>query len=123
MKLTDWRGNEYGVGSKVLYPRMDGRSCEVREAIVVDVWQVYWGDNYKWERWTDDRPEPMKEVFSHWGEDGKQVYEEVSALETRIKLRPTGRSSRGFMDYSWRKNDEVKDVTLLITENITVLED
>ncbi|TDB90942.1 hypothetical protein E1264_03815 [Actinomadura sp. KC216] len=122
MKLTDWRGNEYGVGDLVLYPRMSGRSCEVREARVLDIWQVHY-DDYKWKRWTGEGPEPMKTVFDGWDDDGNRVDKEVSALETRIKLRPTGRSSRGFMDYSWRKDNgiDVKDVTLTIIENITAL--
>jgi hypothetical protein len=33
-RLTDWRGNEYGVGSKILYPRSEGRSVEMQEGIV-----------------------------------------------------------------------------------------
>ena len=34
IKLTDWRGVEYGVGSKILYPRSEGRSVEMQEGIV-----------------------------------------------------------------------------------------
>ena len=34
LRLTDWRGVEYGVGSKILYPRSEGRSVEMQEGIV-----------------------------------------------------------------------------------------
>lgn len=37
MNKTDWRGNEYGVGSKVIYATTQSSSCTMHEAIVLDV--------------------------------------------------------------------------------------
>lgn len=35
--LTDWRGNTYTIGDRVLYPRTSGRSCEMQEGRVLKV--------------------------------------------------------------------------------------
>lgn len=33
-RITDWRGNEYGVGDTILYPRQSGHSTEIVEGVV-----------------------------------------------------------------------------------------
>jgi hypothetical protein len=127
MRLTDWRGNEYGVGDTVLYPRVSGRSAEISEGTVTDIYQVYYGD-FKWRRWRGEGPEPTKFVFDGWDEDGKRKEKEVSALGTRVQIQPSGRTSRDFGYWSAREyNAETqkfdkkapKAVTILNIENIT----
>lgn len=118
MKLTDWRGNEYGVGDTVLYARMSGRSCEISEATVVDIWEAYPDYNLRrgwWVRLQEGQQPP----------EGKRT-------ETRVKVQPNGRGSRNFYrtDYDYVKNAEgdyervetgIKPVTLNIIANITAV--
>lgn len=126
MTLTDWRGNPYAIGTLILYPRMSGRSCEVQEGTVLDIYEaVYDRRNHRgWTRYDAANP-------NHQGQE----------RETRVKVQPTGRSSRDFYRSNrqvrrdehgeiirdenghtmWEKT-EAKPVTLLITENITVAE-
>jgi hypothetical protein len=35
--LTDWRGNTYTIGDRVLYPRTSGRSCEIQEGRITKI--------------------------------------------------------------------------------------
>jgi hypothetical protein len=125
MTLTDWRGNPYAIGTLIFYPRMSGRSCEIQEGIVLDIWDVVRDrSKFAWIRFDASNP-------SH--QDTERV--------TRIKVQPTGRSSRDFyrsnhqvkrdehgevvLDENgrsvWEKT-EAKPVTLLITEDVTVAE-
>lgn len=129
MRLTDWRGNEYGIGDTVLYPRTSGRSVEMSEATVADIYHVYYGDNYKWERWDGEGPEPTKRVFDGWDEEGNRKTKEVSGLEIRVQLQPTGHTSRNFGYYSGREYKDGKrieklpnKVTMVNIANITALE-
>ncbi|MFI9553691.1 hypothetical protein [Nonomuraea endophytica] len=121
--LTDWRGNTYTVGTTIFYPRMSGRSCEIQEGQVIEIWEaVFDNRKYRWVRFDADNP-------NHQG----------VKRETRVKIQP-GRGSRGFYrDDTRRVEDEhgniVRDeqghavwekvearaVTLAILENITVV--
>lgn len=99
MRLTDWRGNEYGIGDLVLYPRMSGRSCEMQEGTVTSVHLVYRDpERWEWKRVADGVEPP-----------------EGSDTEERVQILPS-RSSRDFS--RWGKP---KPVTLTIVGNVTVL--
>ena len=97
MNVTDWRGNTYTLGDTILYPRMSGRSVEMQEAVVVDLYHVHYSrETWDWAR----LPE------------GEAVTAETPL---RVRVRPTGRGSRKFYAVG-------KDVTILITDNITKVE-
>lgn len=116
--MKDWRGNEFDVGSTVVYARMSGRSVEVSEAIVAEIYEVYRDD----ESWDWKRIKPGVEL------------RESQKTETRIKLQPTGPGSRDFLRWSDHKFVEDENgkfqripqkpraVTLQINNNITVVE-
>jgi len=96
---TDWRGNTYTVGSKVLYPRASGRSVEMREATVlaiVDKEQEY----YRYDRDAGHRVKATQTVRS-------------------VRVQPL-RSSR--FDRSW-SGSEHKATTIHNIENITAVTD
>ncbi|MEV0617604.1 hypothetical protein AB0I81_30085 [Nonomuraea sp. NPDC050404] len=119
MTLTDWRGEPYTVGTLIIYPRAQGRTVEVQEGEVLDIWEVVWSG--RWMRFEPDNAD-------HKG------LERV----TRVKVQPTGRCSRYDMRHKQIQYDEqdqivygdddrpvlvqakAKPVVLLITENITV---
>lgn len=121
--MIDWRGHPYTIGSTIFYPRMSGRSVEIQEGRVVDIWDaVYDLDRYKWVRY-----DPAKPV------------EFTGDPVTRVKVMPTGKGSRNFYrtgetyqrDASGElvfdddgqviiESLEFKAVTILNTENITV---
>lgn len=92
-EARDWRGNLMSVGDTVLYPRQSGRSVELREAVVLEVWRM-----------DEDR-----NVYSYGPGRGMTV---TKAADYRFKLQPTGRSSRGFADGQ-------KAVWLNVGENVT----
>lgn len=81
MKLTDFLGKEYGPGDLVVYGAMSGRSVNVVVGRVVDIYRVYYGGNYKWQRLDDDAPVPRK---TNWKEE--DIGECDSA--TRVKVQP-----------------------------------
>lgn len=73
--VIDWRGNPVKVGSRVLYPRMSGRSCEMQEGIIEEV------KPFADTRWNPDTRE-REEFTNH-----------------KFKIIPTA-SSRGFSRWS-----------------------
>lgn len=106
MRLTDWQGNEYGVGDTVIYPVMSGRTVSMQQATVLDIWTAYnCPDDYKWKPLKEGEPVPTKEEWD-WKviveADGQPRRERVSKghkpVETqlRVKLQPEGKSSRGY---------------------------
>jgi hypothetical protein len=99
MRLTDWRGNEYGVGDTVIYPRQAGHSVEVKEGVVTDITKFYRDSDYNWQR----MPEECLTVGN-------------PKTEIRVKVQPS-RSSR--FTY-W--GEEYKPATLTNIENITLME-
>ena len=116
MKLTDWRGNEYGVGDMIVYPRASGRSVEMSDGVVTDIYKVYYSpEAYKWKRF--DGAEPP--------DTGRSA-----RTATRVQVKPTGLGSRGFWRGDWReyravrdgeKQAEIKPVTICNIENVTVV--
>lgn len=128
MKLTDWRGNEYGIGDTIFYPRMSGRSCEICEATVMDIWETY-NDGRRWKRLAEGETPPDKECWNI----AERAYESRPAkTEVRVKVQPNGRGSREFYrnDFDYRKTAEgtyervetgIKPVTLNIIENVTAV--
>lgn len=112
MKLTDWRGNEYGVGDTVLYPRVDGRSAEMAEGVVKEIYVAFYDhDDYKWKRLGEGGVPPMRERWNH----GSLCYEEVPAeSETRVVIEQT-RSARSF------SGGKKRPARVTIVENITAV--
>jgi len=116
--LTDWRGREFTIGTEIVYPRMSGRSVEMSDGVVVDIWQAYRSkDTWNWKRHT---PNTSPEDISG------------DSLAWRVKVKPHDLGSRGFYRGGWSdyfKNrdsgepTDVKPVTLINIENITVLGD
>lgn len=100
-EARDWRGNLIKEGSTVLYPRASGRSVEIREATVLEVWRRE-EDRYHFE-WDTDA-------------DGKRhgVRRELPAYV--FKLEPTGRTSR--FEF-W--GDEKAHVWIQNGENVTLV--
>lgn len=142
---TDWRGNDYTEGTLILYARMSGRSCEMAEGVVVELYEVYYGDDYKWEKLAPGEPVPEHDVWrwknTETGElstyRGQGYTEQVQVSvprqhERRAKILPTNRTSRfgGYDTKKWVWDEEsgkgefieteMKPVTLKITESITV---
>jgi hypothetical protein len=102
----DWRGNTYTVGTLVLYPRLDGRSCEMAEGHILSMTEVYRNESYKWVTIEPGEPRPAYLTWrwkntetgeiSRFGDIG---YEHVQVMEPcttekRIRIMPTGRTSR-----------------------------
>ncbi|MEU7891727.1 hypothetical protein AB0B45_02555 [Nonomuraea sp. NPDC049152] len=122
--LTDWRGNPYTIGTTIFYPRGSSGSIEIQEAEVIDIWDVVTDpDTYDWARFDPDNPK-------HQG----------LKRTTRVKVQPTGRSSRP-SNYQVKRDEqgeivrdedghpeweqyevEHKPVTLLIIGNVTVVD-
>ncbi|WP_157536531.1 hypothetical protein [Kitasatospora mediocidica] len=128
MRLTDWRGNEYGVGDTILYARMSGRSCEISEATVVDIWRTY-SDKGRYNRLAEGEEAPSVQIFNFATREHET---RPARTETRVKVQPNGRGSRDFYrtDYAYVKNAEgdyervetsIKPVTLNIIANITAV--
>lgn len=76
-EAPDWRGNLIVEGATVLYPRMSGRSVEMREATVLEIW-----------RRNEDR-----RIF-RWGAPPEERL--GTAPQYVFKLQPNGRGSREF---------------------------
>lgn len=96
MRLTDWLGNEYGEGDTVIYPVGSGRSIEMQQATVLDIWTVYQcPDEYKWKRLEEGADVPHKK---QWNPDTRE-YEpgpELADTQLRVRLQPNGKGSRDF---------------------------
>ncbi|MEU6778592.1 hypothetical protein ABZ912_05270 [Nonomuraea angiospora] len=126
MTLTDWRGNPYTIGTTIFYPRGSSGSIEIQEGVVLDIWEaVHDVVNFTgWVRFDPENP-------------AHQAAEEKNRAN-RVKVQPTGRSSRP-TNYRVRRDEhgevvrddsgrpeweqydvEHKPVTLLIVENVTV---
>lgn len=101
MKLTDWLGNEYGPGDKVIYPVGASRSIELQMAEVIDIWTVYQcPEDYKWKRLEEGEEVPTKEEFE-WERSGEKPIRISKGhvpvrTELRVRLQPLGKGSRDF---------------------------
>jgi len=125
---TDWRGNDFTVGDTILYARMSGRSCEMAEGVVVDLFVVYRDpDKYKWTRLPEGDPVPEHLVWkwknletaelTHLGyrsrfqeREGYECVQVPEPIENerRAKIMPTLRTSR-FNSYEARQTKWVYD--------------
>ena len=148
MALTwqDWRGNDYTVGDTVTYPRGSGRSVEMTEAVILDLYEVWYRHDgpYRWVRLAEGELPPFKQEGRREDLDGNALGRDVIAsidyrlrrwvmhetdereeTKRRATLQPTKLSSRRFFRegigrYAFEKLDEPRRVTLIDTENITV---
>lgn len=108
MRLTDWLGNEYGVGDTIIYPVMSSRSVEMQQAIVLDIWIAYQcPEDHTGKRLKEGEPVPTKEEF-YWERTGDipvRVSKGHKPVDTdiRVRLQPDGKGSRGFYT---RRNSE-----------------
>lgn len=120
--LTDWRGNSYTIGTTIFYPRGSSSSIEIQEAKVVGIWDAVTDpDTYDWARFDPNNPK----------------HQDLERT-TKVKVQPTGRSSRP-TNYRVKRDEhgevilnedgrpeweqyevEHKPVTLVIISNITV---
>lgn len=146
----DWRGNLYTVGSLVLYARMSGRSCELAEGRVVDLYEVYRNQDWKWVKVPAGKEAPLVKKWKCYDEAGEEMRchgqgcvreDEVRTpadTERRAKIMPTMRTSR-FNSYAHRNKkwvwdektssggyvdlppEKIKPITLNITESITAV--
>lgn len=131
MRLTDWRGNEYGVGDRVIYGAHLGRGIQMVEATVLDIWTTYYcPEDYKWKRLAEGEAIPMQ---MQWGWDGLERAQRLREVENgiRVRLQPVEQTSRtNRTNYSYvdkpdgsyeRVPGPAKAVTLQIIENITFM--
>ncbi|ROO82621.1 hypothetical protein EDD29_0102 [Actinocorallia herbida] len=128
-EFIDWRGNRVEVGDTVLYPSSAGRSCQITEGTVLDIWQAYRSE-YEWKRYVEGAVLPTESVSEVvvdadgsvlLNERGYAIREEVERsvpLEWRIRIQPT-RDSRAF--HRKEQGPPSKAVTILICENVTFL--
>lgn len=108
---TDFRGNEYKVGDIILYPRMSGRSCEMQEAIVLEI-KEFEDTRWIWNPYYD------KNVPPHPVTNPRTLDEKFTNFKVRVQ--PT-RSSRDFYRTGTGAGDnknDVKAVWISIVENI-----
>lgn len=96
MRLTDWLGTEYGVGDTIVYPVGSGRSVEMQQATVLDIWTVYnCPKDYKWKRLKEGEEVPSK---LRWNADTHEREPNGEPVDTqlRVRLQPNGKGSRDF---------------------------
>lgn len=103
--MTDWRGRSYQTGDGIVYPRMSGRSCEMSDGMVTDIWETR-RDREKWE-WV------RKDPGAPWQEGD----------EWRVQIQPYN-SSRDFGRGGWGHNADkpLSKVTIIVIDNITVID-
>ena len=85
--MKDWLGQEYGVGDKVVYAAMSGRSVTMVLAEVVDMYKVFRNEDFEWQRIGMGEEAPMHTVWQR----GEQV-EERRETQLRVSLQPLGSS-------------------------------
>lgn len=106
IEYTDWRGNIIRIGDTVLYPSLVGRTAQMTEGTVQDIYCVernsYLG---KWVR-TDERPSDVNSV--KW---------RINILPTRDSLHTYRYADVG--TYEGKKVVAYKTVTILNVVNVT----
>lgn len=95
--VEDFRGNTYGVGDTVLYPRMSGRSCELQEGTVVEI------------KWYEDSEYYRDEPSGRWLTRPVQKH--------KVRVQPTKSSRFGRNAVNWA-GTETKPVWISIGENV-----
>lgn len=138
--FTDWRGQPVHIGDTVVYPSGSGRSSQMTEGVLIDVWRVIRDERWNYKRIEPDEEPPIKLVWEVVrDDDGNPVEEDgvylrhqvqVPDFEWRARIQPTGDSRwRGHGD--WRETGDahtdyaekktVKAVTLTVIQNITLV--
>lgn len=95
---TDWRGHTVEVGSLVLYPRASGRSVEIMEGEVVEIFETR-------ECYVYGRERPTEQDWSKWS-------------TPRTTIRPI-RSSRFDSQETWNGRKK-RNAIVFDRENVTV---
>ncbi len=96
IELTDWRGNTYTVGTKVIYAAMSGRSVELQEATVLAIEKKYKdSETYSWKILKPGQAVPHRRI---WNRDQQDYVDSNEEVETKlsVKLQPNGKGSRNF---------------------------
>jgi hypothetical protein len=94
MEVKDWQGRPYSVGSVIYYPAAAGHSLEMVKAVVEEIYYV----------------------AGYYG-DYRRVDHDTPGAKLRVRVKPLGHSQ------PWMRCKEMKPVTLMRTENITVPND
>jgi hypothetical protein len=139
--MKDWRGNEYGIGSTVLYAATTGSMPEITEGVVTDIAVMYREpETWKWTRLEQGAQLPRAR---HWDQETRSYVEreEPVAHQWRVRVKPL-RSSRGSgrtgdayvmgadgyiernefgVPQILRPAEGYRDVTITRVENITAL--
>jgi len=134
---TDWRGNDYAKGTLILYARMSGRSCEMAEGVVKDLYEVYYGDDYTWHklapgetapehevhRWKNTETGEVSKYNMQWHRQNGEPWVTVEVTEPReterrAKILPTNRTSRfgGYWNKKWVYDEEAGKGDFIETE-------
>jgi hypothetical protein len=139
--MKDWRGNEYGIGSTVLYAATTGSMPEITEGVVTDIALMYREPvTWDWKRLKEGAQLPRA---LRWDQETRGYVEREEPVEhkLRVRVKPL-RSSRSFSrkgdtyvrdeDGGIKRNEfgtpEIlrpaegyRDVTITRVENITAL--
>lgn len=83
-RLTDWRGNEYGVGDTILYPRQSGHSTEIVEGVVEMIFQSTPTYYSRLGRGVTVRVNPTKS--SRFKMYGARKYSDITIIENITKV-------------------------------------
>lgn len=106
IQFIDWRGYPINIGDKVLYPSLVGRTAQMTEGEVLDIYRVqYDHDKNKWVR-TNRPPTPKVDNINH-----------MDKVFWRIRIQPTSDSMNSVRG-GW-KQEPPKPVVILNTENVT----
>ncbi len=90
--ITDWLGNEYGPGDRVLYAAGSGRSITMVLGEVIDAYRVYRDqDTSTWKRLDEGENPPLRRV---WSRDLKELVDSDKPVDSehRVRVRPLGSS-------------------------------
>jgi hypothetical protein len=124
VKMTDWRGNEYDTGSLIVYPAMSGRSCEIVEAVVVEVYGVVRNEKTYGQRRAADgeQPKSIRARVQPTGRGSRRFYrstERTDWIDDEGNVVPSGEWRPGLT--MRRTPTSPRAVTLTILDNITVV--
>lgn len=129
----DWRGLSYMAGDTILYPTMFGNTCEITEAIVEELYEVYRdSETYKYVKVKPGVPVPEEETTiwvdpenpDRWSRHYMHTWERVNGVvipvdkERRAKVRPTGATSR-YGRYDQKEDGTYRSVVLRVVQSIT----
>lgn len=133
MKMTDWLGNEIGVGDTVMYIKGEKSWRGMSLGTVLDIWQMY-RDGWEYKRYEEGQELPMFRDIGRWNYE-KRCRDEgelkPAQLELRVKILPHNKISSGYLynDYKYETIDgeyvkvskPIRPVTLQNTKPITFM--